>query len=112
MKHDDSVESYDEGYDQFEYEQNNKLKEQIVEMFVKEIGEDPFNIEKNALKDSLSQLLLSMNLQDGQVDKGKGGIKEFKQNFGKAKGAYYIPRNYIEDDDETDIKFDHLYSLV
>lgn len=54
MKHDDSVESYDEGYDQFEYEQNNKLKEQIVEMFVKEIGEDPFNIEKNALKDSLS----------------------------------------------------------
>lgn len=54
MKHDDSVESYDEGYDQFEYEQNNKLKEQIVEMFVKEIGEDPFSIEKNALKDSLS----------------------------------------------------------
>jgi len=53
-----------------------------------------------------------VNLQDGQVDKGKGGIKEFKQNFGKAKGAYYIPRNYIEDDDETDIKFDHLYSLV
>lgn len=49
-----------------------------------------------------------MNLQDGQIDKGKGGIKEFKQKVGNVKGAYYIPKNYLEDEDEIDIKFDHL----
>ena len=37
-----------------------------------------------------------MNLQDGQIDKGKGGIKEFKQKVGNVQGAYYIPRNYLE----------------
>lgn len=49
-----------------------------------------------------------MNLQDGQIDKGKGGIKEFKQKVGNVQGAYYIPRNYLEDEQEIDMKFDHL----
>lgn len=110
MRYDESMHQMDKRHDD-EFEHAKKLQEQIVQMFQKELGEDPFKIEKNALKDSLSQLLLSMNLQDGQVDKGKGGIKEFRQNFGNVKGAYYIPRNYIEDDDEADIKFDHLYSF-
>jgi len=54
QKDNESEESFEDNYDQFEYESQDKLKEAIVEMFVKEIGEDPFKIEKNPLKDSLS----------------------------------------------------------